>query len=155
MDFDKLTNQTKQALQASQQILQRYKHTQLDVEHVLLALLEQPEGVVRRVLQTSGVDAAAVTAQLERELGKRPQVTLGGGGDTAQIYITPHADRVLTKALEVAGRFGDQFVAAEHILLAVLEDGQTEAARILTRAGLNAEQVLRALQQIAGCALGA
>ena len=150
MDFDKLTNQTKQALQTSQQILHRYKHTQLDVEHVLLALLEQKEGVAPRVLTQAGVDTAAVRAQLERELGKRPQVTLGPGGDTSQIYITPHADRVLGKAVEVAGRFGDQFVAAEHILLAVLEDGQTEAARILAQGGLTTEQVLAALQQIRG-----
>ncbi len=150
MDFDRLTNQTKQALQASQQILQRYRHTQLDVEHILLALLEQKEGVARRVLEASGADAAAVMSQLERELARRPQVTVGPGGDTQQIYITPHTDRALSKALEVAGRFGDQFVAAEHILLAILEDAGTEAARILTRAGLTEEKMLAALQQIRG-----
>ncbi len=150
MDFDKLTNQTKQALSASQQILQRYKHTQLDVEHVLLALLEQKEGVVQRVLEGGGVEVGEVVAQLERELGKRPQVSVGGGGETAQIYVTPHADRVLGKALEVAGRFGDQYVAAEHILLAILEDGQTEAARIIATAGLTTEKALAALQQIRG-----
>jgi ATP-dependent Clp protease ATP-binding subunit ClpC len=150
MDFDKLTNQTKQALTASQQILQRYKHTQLDVEHLLLALLEQKEGVVRRVLEGAGVDAAAVMAQVERELGRRPQVSVAPGGETAQIYITSPADRVLSLALEVAGRFGDQFVAAEHILLAILEDGQTEAARILARAGLTTEKALAALQHIRG-----
>ncbi len=150
MDFERLTNQTKQALAESQQILKRYKHSQLDVEHILLALLEQKQGVVPRLLQQMGVDPKAVIGKVERELGRRPQVTLGGGGDLAQIYITPHTDRVLGKALEVAERFGDQFVAAEHILLAVIEDGQTEAARILSGFGINEEKILAALQQIRG-----
>ncbi|NLO73534.1 MAG: AAA domain-containing protein [candidate division WS1 bacterium] len=149
MDFDRLTNQTKQALSQSQQILQRYHHTQLDVEHLLLALLEQTGGVIPRVLQAAGAQTEGIQQQLERELGKRPQIS-GGSGDTSQIYITPALNRVLDLALEMAQRFGDQFVAAEHVLLAVLEDTQTPGAQILSSAGLTEEKVLAALQQIRG-----
>ncbi|HEY3396524.1 MAG TPA: AAA family ATPase [Armatimonadota bacterium] len=150
MDFEKLTNQTKQALTESQQILQRYHHTQLDVEHVLLALLEQKEGTATKLLRQMGVDPATVIPRVERELGKRPQVQVGPGGDTSQIYVTPHLNRVLDLAHQVAQRYGDQFVAAEHILLAILEDGQTEAAQLLGASGVNAEKLLTAMQAVRG-----
>ena len=73
MDFERFTNQTKEAIAHSQQILQRYKHSQLDTEHILLALLEQEDGVVPRVLGMAGADVTRVRKALERELGKRPQ----------------------------------------------------------------------------------
>ena len=148
MDFEKFTNQAKQAVSASQQILKRYSHTQLDVEHLLLALLEQDGGVVPRILERLDVDQATLTRQVERELGKRPQIS--GGGAEGQIYITPHTQRVIDLAWQVAQRFGDTFVANEHLLLAIIEDESTEASQILRRNGLNAEQVLTALQGIRG-----
>jgi ATP-dependent Clp protease ATP-binding subunit ClpC len=150
MDLDKFTNQSKQALAASQQILQRYHHNQLDVEHVMLALLEQKGGVIPRVLEEAGLHPDALLRQFERELGRRPQVQLGGGGETEQIFVTPQFNHILDLALEAAGRFGDQYVAAEHILLAVLEDAQSPAAQILTGAGLTEEKTLAALQKIRG-----
>ncbi len=150
MDFERFTNQTKEAIAHSQQILQRYQHNQLDTEHILLALLEQEEGVVPRVLQAASVAADGVTDRLERELGKRPQVQVGGGGDTQQIYITPNANRILDVAWQQAQKMGDTFIAAEHILLAILEDGQTESAKVLLQEGLTTENALQALQQIRG-----
>jgi len=148
MDFEKLTNQAKQVMAGSQQILQRYSHTQLDVEHILLALLEQEGGVVQRMLEKMNVDTGSLTQKVERELGKRPQVS--GGGAEGQIYITPHTQRIFDLAWEVAQRFGDAYIAAEHIFLAIIEDDNTEAARILKGAGINAEGVLIALQSIRG-----
>jgi len=149
MDFERFTNQTKEAIAHSQQILQRYQHNQLDTEHILLALLEQEDGVVPRVLAEAGIDTDAVVDKLERELGKRPQVRVGGG-DTQQIYITPNANRILDAAWQQARKMGDSFIAAEHILLAILEDNQTESARILKQAGLTPEGALQALRQIRG-----
>lgn len=149
MDFEKFTNQAKEAIGHSQQILQRYKHNQLDTEHILLALLEQEDGVVPRVLEAAAVEQQVIVAQLERDLGQRPQVQVGGG-DTAQIFITPHTNRVLDGAWDQAQRFGDKFIATEHILLAIMEDDQTAAARILAESGLTVEKVLAALHQIRG-----
>ncbi len=149
MDFERFTNQTKEAIARSQQILQRYQHNQLDTEHILLALLEQEGGVVPRVLEAAGIDGDGVVDRLERELGKRPQVQVGGG-DTQQIYITPNADRILDAAWQQAQKMGDSFIAAEHILLAILEDNQTESARVLKQEGLTTETALQGLQQIRG-----
>ncbi|MCE5216093.1 AAA family ATPase [bacterium] len=148
MDFERFTNASKETVAASQQILQRYRHNQLDTEHLLLAMLEQEGGVANRILQSCGADVKKITAEVERSLGRRPQVQVSG--DTAQIYVTPQISRVFDKAWEIAQRFGDQFIATEHLLLGILEDGQTDAAGILNGAGVTTEGALRALQGIRG-----
>jgi ATP-dependent Clp protease ATP-binding subunit ClpC len=148
MDFERFTNASKETVAASQQILQRYRHNQLDTEHLLLAMLEQEGGVASRLLESCGADTKKITAEVERSLGRRPQVQVSG--DTTQIYVTPQISRVFDKAWEIAQRFGDQFIATEHLLLAILEEGQTDAARILNGAGVTTEAALRALQAIRG-----
>ncbi len=150
MNIDKFTNKVKQSLSDAQQILQRYKHNQLDVEHLLLAMLEDTEGVTHKVLTATGVDVRQVIQRVERELASRPQVGVSQGGDTAQIYITPAFDRVMRLAEQVAARMTDEYVAQEHVLLAILEDGATAAARALAAAGVTTEAVLGGLQQVRG-----
>jgi len=105
MDFEKFTNQAKQMMAGAQQVIQRYSHTQLDVEHILLALLEQEDGVVPRIIEKLGVDKAVLVQNIERELAKRPQVS--GSGAEGQIYITPHTQRIFDLAWTVAQRFSD------------------------------------------------
>ncbi|MFW6156573.1 MAG: ATP-dependent Clp protease ATP-binding subunit, partial [Armatimonadota bacterium] len=148
MDFEKFTNQAKETIGQSQQILRRYSHNQLDVEHILLAMLEQDGGVPRRMLEQSGVDIAALTDKVERELGGRPTVS-GGGADTGQIYVTPQANRLFDTAWERAQQFGDTFIAAEHLLLAML-DITSAATRLLQEAGLSEQQLLEVLREIRG-----
>ncbi|MEN6545089.1 MAG: AAA family ATPase [Armatimonadia bacterium] len=150
MDFEKFTNQARQVFAESQQILQRYKHNQLDIEHILLAFLEQEGGIVPRILEEAKVNRRAVIGSIERELASRPQAPQPPVGDQQQVYITPHTQRVLTLANTIAERFGDTFVAGEHIFLAILEDGQTAAARLLVQAGMTEEDALKALQAIRG-----
>ncbi|HCA47109.1 MAG TPA: Clp protease, partial [Armatimonadetes bacterium] len=148
MDFEKFTNQAKETIAQSQQILRRYSHNQLDVEHILLAMLEQEKGVPRRMLEQSGVQIAALVSRLERELGSRPQVS-GGGADTGQIYVTPQANRLFDAAWSRAQQFGDSFVAAEHLLLAML-DITSPATRLLQEAGATEQALLEALRDIRG-----
>ena len=148
MDFEKFTNQAKQMMAGAQQVLQRYSHTQLDVEHILLALLEQEGGVVPRIVEKLGADKAGLVQAVERELAKRPQIS--GSGAEGQIYITPQTQRIFDLAWEVAQRFGDTFIANEHVLLAMLEDDKTEAAALLKAAGVTTEQALAVLQDIRG-----
>ncbi|MFP3904136.1 MAG: Clp protease N-terminal domain-containing protein, partial [Armatimonadota bacterium] len=148
MDFQKFTNQAKEVISHAHQLLGRYSHQQLDVEHILLSLLEQDEGVVPRVLQKLSIDRDTLTKKVERELGGRPQVSGAGAGE--QIFITPHTQRVLDFAFDISDRFGDKLVASEHIFLAIMEDGQTEAAEILNSVGVTADKTLEALQGIRG-----
>ncbi len=148
MDFEKFTNQAKEIIAQSQQILGRYKHNQLDVEHVLLAIIEQEQGVGRRVLEQAGIDVASLKSKVERELGSRPEVT-GGGADTGQIYITPQANRLFDAAWQRAQRFGDTFIAAEHLLLAML-DISSAATQLLQQAGAEEDRLLQALRDVRG-----
>ncbi len=149
MDFERFTNKAKEAVAHSQQILRRYQHNQLDVEHVLLALLEQEGGVVPRLLERMGVDQQAIASQVERELGSRPQVAVSGQ-DTEQIFITPQANQLFEAAWQRAQRFGDSFVACEHLFLAMLGLTGSPVSRILAEAGITEEAALSALQEIRG-----
>ncbi len=148
MDFEKFTNQAKETIAQSQQILRRYSHNQLDVEHILLAMLEQEKGVPRRMLEQSGVQIAPLVSRIERELGSRPQVS-GGGADTGQIYVTPQSNRLFDAAWTRAQQFGDSFVAAEHLLLAML-DVSSPATRLLQETGVTEQALLEALRDIRG-----
>ena len=148
MDFEKLTNQAKETVAQSQQILRRYSHSQLDVEHILLAMLEQQAGVPYRMLEKIGTDVAGLAGKVERELGQRPQVS-GGGADTGQIYVTPQSNRLFDAAWERAQQFGDSFVAAEHLLLAML-DVNAPAMRLLQEAGVTEQALLEALREVRG-----
>lgn len=150
MEFERFTNQARQVLAASQQILQRYKHNQLDIEHILLAFLEEADSIVMRLLDQMGVNRRALQTSLERELASRPQTAVAGPADQQQVYITPHTQRVLAYAGKVAERFDDTYIGGEHVFLAIIEDGQTAAARLLAQAGVNEEDALRALQAIRG-----
>jgi ATP-dependent Clp protease ATP-binding subunit ClpA len=149
MDFAKFTAKGREAVAGAQQILQRYHHNQLDVEHLLLSMLEMEGGVASQLLEGLRADRQGIVRALERELGGRPQVS-GPGADTEQIYITPEAKRVLDLSLEEAQRFGDTFVGCEHILLAVLREGTSAAARILKQHGVEVEAALAQLKEIRG-----
>jgi ATP-dependent Clp protease ATP-binding subunit ClpC len=134
----------------AQQILQRYKHNQLDAEHLLLAMLEQEDGMVPKLLVALNVDEKALTGSVERSLGQRPQAGAGPAGGQGQIYITPHVNRIFDGAFHEAQRMGDQYIAVEHIFISIIMDGKTEAARMLLDAGVNLEQVYGALASVRG-----
>ncbi|MGQ9733240.1 MAG: ATP-dependent Clp protease ATP-binding subunit, partial [Candidatus Zipacnadales bacterium] len=149
MDFARFTAKGRDAVAGAQQVLQRYHHNQLDVEHLLLAMLEQEGGIVSQVIEGLKVDRQAVVRELERNLGQRPQVS-GPGARTEQIYITPQAMRVFDLALEEAQRFGDTFAGCEHLLLGILREDTSAAARILKTHGIESEGVLSVLKGIRG-----
>ena len=96
MDPNKLTQKTQQALHDAQTKALRYGHTEVDSEHVLLALLEDPDGLIGRLLTRLDVDGAAVRAAVERELERRPRVT--GAGASGQVYVS----RALSQMLDAA-----------------------------------------------------
>jgi ATP-dependent Clp protease ATP-binding subunit ClpA len=88
VDFERFTERARDVIASSQTILERYKHSQLDVEHILLALIEQRDGLTQRILERAGANVDAIRASVERSLAKTPGVTYYGG-QQAQITITP------------------------------------------------------------------
>ncbi|MBM2832393.1 MAG: ATP-dependent Clp protease ATP-binding subunit ClpC [Dehalococcoidia bacterium] len=146
MRQDKFTEQAREAIVASQELVRRYRHAQWDVEHILLALLDQGDGVTAQVLSTLGVDRELVKRQLTGVLEKTPKVAHEG----AQIYATPRIQRLFDVATSEAERLKDELVSAEHLLIAIASEPQGEAAGILKEAGLDQERLYQALQQVRG-----
>jgi ATP-dependent Clp protease ATP-binding subunit ClpC len=151
--FDNYTERARDVLSASQDILRRYRQNQLDAEHVLLAILEQDDGLGSRVLTQIGVDPIGITRRIEEELARSPKVYAADSsrppaGD--QVFITPRGKRVLDTAEFEAKRLKDAYVGVEHLLLGIIKEGESPAARILAAARVDEERVYRALQQIRG-----
>ena len=146
MKQEKFTEQAQEALAASQQIAMQFKHSQWDVEHILLALLVQEGGLVGKILTELGARVDAVRDEVEAALQKTPKVTY----ETTQIYATPRIAQLIKTAADRADDFKDEFISTEHLLLAIVEEGKGEAARILKGFGVDREKVLQALQKLRG-----
>ncbi len=146
MKQEKFTELAQEALAGSQELVRQYKHTQWDVEHVLLALLQQERGLVGDILKELNIDAERVRQEAEAALDKVPKVTF----ETGQIYATPRIAQLLKMAEEEANRLKDEFISTEHLLIAIIGEEKGEAAAILKRFGVDQEKVYSALQKLRG-----
>jgi ATP-dependent Clp protease ATP-binding subunit ClpC len=149
MRFDRFTERAQEAAQRAAEIIQRYGHNQIDTEHILLALIEQPGGVIPQILEKLNVSAAALTERLDSTLKASPKANIFGGG-AGQIFITPRVKRIIDLANEEANRLKDEYISTEHIFLAILTERNTPAARILESAGLSRDRVYDAIQELRG-----
>ena len=149
MRFDRFTERAQEAAQRAAEIIQRYGHNQIDTEHILLALIEQPQGVIPQILEILKVDSASLTERLDYILRTSPKANIFGGG-AGQIFITPRVKRIIDLANEEANRLKDEYISTEHIFLAILSERSTPAARLLEGAGVTRERVYEAIQQIRG-----
>ncbi|MDE2851738.1 MAG: ATP-dependent chaperone ClpB [Acidobacteriota bacterium] len=148
MDPNKLTIKSQEALTAAQDRARRLGHQQVDANHLLLALLEQQDGLAPRILNRLEVDADALRTSIQADLERRPKVSTGGG-EAGKIYITADLEQLLARAEDEAKTFGDEYVSVEHLLLAALE-GKNGAARALAEAGLSRQPLLDALKAVRG-----
>jgi ATP-dependent Clp protease ATP-binding subunit ClpB len=149
MDINRLTEKAQEALRAAQSEATRLGHQQIDVEHLLLALLDQEGGLARSTLDKSGVDADLVRQRLETELARLPKVssTTGAAGE---VYITGRLNRLLVQAEDEAKQLKDDYVSVEHILLAIVDERSGTAGRILSELGLTRDKLMQALRQVRG-----
>jgi ATP-dependent Clp protease ATP-binding subunit ClpC len=149
MRFDRFTERAQEAAQRAAEIIQRYGHNQIDTEHILLALIEQPQGVIPQILENLKVDAAMLSERLDTALRTSPKANIFGGG-AGQIFITPRVKRIIDLANEEANRLKDEYISTEHIFLAILSERNTPAARLLEGAGVTRDRVHDAVQQMRG-----
>lgn len=149
MRFDRFTERAQEAAQRAAEIIQRYGHNQIDTEHILLALIEQPGGVIPQILEILSVNAQALADRLDATLRASPKANIFGGG-AGQIFITPRVKRIIDLANEEANRLKDEYISTEHIFLAILTERNTPAARILETTGITRERVQDAVQQLRG-----
>ncbi len=149
MRFDRFTERAQEAAQRAAEIIQRYGHNQIDTEHILMALIEQPQGVISQILEILKVDGTALNERLDYILRTSPRAGIYGGG-AGQIFITPRVKRIIDLANEEANKLHDEYISTEHIFLAILNERSTPAARLLEGAGVTRDRVYEAVQQIRG-----
>jgi ATP-dependent Clp protease ATP-binding subunit ClpC len=148
MRQDRFTEQAQTVLQDSQQVVRDQRHSQWDVEHVFLALVQLKDGLAREVLQKMDVDVEALGRRIGTHLEQSPKL----GYDVVQIYTTPRIVRMLEGANAEAERLKDEFVGVEHLLIAIANDREGESAKMLTEFEIMKERIYSALQEIRGTA---
>ncbi len=146
MQFHKFTLKSQEALQASQSLAEQNGHQEIKPEHLLKALLDQPEGAVVPVLQKIGVNLPALKAEADGLLGQLPKVSGSGFG---QVYGSQQFKKILDNAFVLARDMQDEYVSQEHIFLSILAD-KGPAADMLLRQGANKDDFLKALVDIRG-----
>ncbi|BBZ06385.1 chaperone protein ClpB [Mycolicibacterium doricum] len=150
MDASDLTQKSQEALQDAQSIATRLRHTEVDGEHLLLALIEQPDGLVPRLLSQAGADVDALRADLHTELDRRPKVS-GPGAAPGQVMVTARLAGLLDAASREAQRLKDSYVSVEHLVMALADEGSSSAAgRVLARHGVTKDSFLAALTKVRG-----
>jgi ATP-dependent Clp protease ATP-binding subunit ClpB len=149
MDPNRLTEKAQDAMREAQTQAQRQGHSQIESEHLAVALLEQDGGVASRVVEKAGASPATLLQRLRQALGRMPRVS-GPGAQPGQVYISPRVNEVLTNAETEAQRMKDEYVSVEHLLLALaaLKDGAV--AETFRAAGLTREKLLEALASVRG-----
>ncbi|MGK2238308.1 ATP-dependent chaperone ClpB [Rhodococcus qingshengii] len=150
MDTGSLTEKSREALQEAQNVATRMGHTEVDGEHLLLALVDQQEGLVPRLLEQAGANVEALRSDLERELSRRPKVS-GPGATPGQVTITQRLAKLLDAAEREAKRLKDSYVSVEHLVMALSEEGSASAAgRVLASHGVTRDAFLTALTKVRG-----
>ena len=141
MRFDRFTERAQDAATRAYEIVRRYGHSQVDTEHVFLALLEQEDGAVPQILTALTADGAAMIDRLDRELRASPKVSVYGGG-VGQVFYTPRIRTVLELSQGEANRLKDEYISTEHIFLAILSERNTPSSRIVQEFGITRERCL-------------
>ncbi len=150
MSTDKLTQKSQEAIQQAQGIAVEHGHTEVDGEHLLLALLRQEGGVVPRVFERMQVSVDALDKRAAQSLETRPRVS-GPGAEAGKVYITQRLQRLIASAEGAAQGLKDEYVSVEHFMIAMLEEGsRTEAGRVFAEFNVTSERFLQALSEIRG-----
>ena len=147
MQVEKFTLKAQEALQEAKAIAERKNHQQIDVEHLLLGLLEQKEGVVIPILQKLGANIDLIISQLDGELNRIPKVTGGGAG---QVYLSSRLNEIFNAAWKETERLMDEFLSTEHLLIAIADEKRGASSQILQRSGVTKDVIFRVLQEIRG-----
>ena len=147
MRFDKMTLKVQEAVQESQALANRYGHQTIEVEHLLLSLTNQPDGIVAAILKKLGADPGALAAVLQKSLEKLPRVE--GSGSTPP-YLSARLNKIIDQAMTEAARLKDEYISAEHLLVAMSEEKAGAAAEILRQTGISKDSIFKILVDIRG-----
>ena len=145
MRFDKLTIKSQELIQNAQSLASRYGNQQIVNEHLLLAMLEEKEGIARAVLRKLGVSPDAVRDEIRTAVDRLPKVS-----GASEVYLSTDTRAAIEKAFDEAAKMKDEYVSIEHILLVLAESKVGEAAAVLKRHGVTRDNLLKVLMEIRG-----
>src|SRR5882724_1382607 len=148
MDFNRFTEKLQEGVRAAQSVAINHGNQQVDVEHLLLALLEQQGGLAPSILNKADVKLETLRSRLQQAIDRLPKVS-GAAGGPDQVYVTTRLTKLVTQAEEEAKRLKDEFTSVEHVLLAATDDTGA-AGKLLREFGVTRERLMRALQEVRG-----
>lgn len=146
MNIEKYTENARQAIVECQNIAVSEGNQEIQVEHLALVLLMQRDGLIPKLINAMGIDPALIIGELEEEIQRLPKVS--GGADN--VYASRRFSQVILAAEKEATKFKDEYVSVEHLFLAILDERDGKAARILTKNGLRKDDFLKALTMVRG-----
>jgi len=147
MRFDKFTIKSQELIQNAQSIASKHNNQQIEPEHLLLAMLNETEGIARAMLDKLGVSSDDISRELDTSIDKFPKVS---GSTVGDAFISPRTKAVLDAAFAEAAKMKDQYVSIEHIFLSISDDKKGKAAKILREKGISRETILKVLLDIRG-----
>jgi len=145
--FDRFTIKAQEAFQDAQNIATDRSQQQLDVEHLLLALINQKEGLTTQLFLKLGANAAGISSRLEDEIDKLPRVDGAGAG---QVYISTRLNNVIEAGFSEMKNLRDEYLSCEHLLLAIADEKKGISARILKEYGVSKDAIMKALKEVRG-----
>ena len=149
MRFDRFTERAQEAAQRAASIIQRYGHNQIDTEHFLMALLEQPDGVVPQLITIMNNSTSEMRTRLDQLLRNSPKVSIYAGG-AGQVFVTPRIKTITEIANEEANRLGDEYISTEHLFIAIAKEQNTPTATFLKEFNITPERINEAIQELRG-----
>ena len=147
MNLNQFTQKSVEAVQAAQQMASARQNQQIEQEHLLLALLEQKEGLIPQLMQKAGVDATSLRQKLTAAVERLPQVSGSGAG---QMYLSRDLEQALNEAEKIAREMHDEYTSVEHLMLGLFEKADDTLRALFREAGLTKEKFMAALRQVRG-----
>ncbi|MFZ7104241.1 MAG: ATP-dependent chaperone ClpB [Peptococcaceae bacterium] len=150
MDLNRLTQKSLEAVQQAESKAVTYGNPEIDIEHLLLSLIEQDEGLVPRLLHKMEADPAGLRQEIEVLLGRKPQIT-GPGREPGKIYVSNKVNSVFVQAEEEAKRLKDEYISVEHLFLGIINETENSSlGKILRKSGITKDKFLKVLTEVRG-----
>ena len=148
MNADKYTTKVREALGAAQNVAQHHGQQSFDAEHVLFALLKDSQGLIPNLFTKIGASLPTLTAQMEESINRKPRIT--GQIEADKFYISNDLANILMRAEDAAKEMKDEYVSVEHLILGIMRNGATDAAKAIKGAGVTEKNFLAALREVRG-----
>jgi len=150
MDMNKTTVKVREALQSAQSLAARLSHQEVDGEHLFAELLAQSDGLAPRLIERAGASVESIAADIQQALSKLPRIS-GGSSEAGKVYITQRLNQLMVKAGDEATAMKDEYISVEHLILALIDEGDSSASgQALKKAGINRQKFLKTVESVRG-----